>query len=48
MRKFRDYVKELSTDILDNDNVFVELLLAWIGMMLTLLVIFAILGILGG
>lgn len=48
MRKFKDYIRELSTDILDEHNVFVELLLVWIGIMLTSLVILSILGILAG
>ena len=38
------YIKELVTNILDEHNVFVELLLFWIAGMLTLLVFFTFLG----
>ena len=37
------YLKELVIDIMDEHNVFVELLLFWIAGMLTLLVFFSIL-----
>lgn len=40
------YLKKLSDDILDEHNTFVELLLAWIAAMLTLLVIASIVGML--
>ena len=44
MRKFRDYIRELRIDILDEHNVFVEFLLTWIAGCLSLLVLFVILG----
>lgn len=37
------YLKRLSGEILDDRNLFVELLLSWIAGMLTLLAFFAIL-----
>ena len=37
------YLKKLSNDINDDKNVAVELLLFWIGLMLTALVVFSIL-----
>jgi hypothetical protein len=39
----RRYFKKLSRSIRDDNSVFTELLLAWIGTMLTLLVIFSVL-----
>ena len=43
--EMRKYLKKLSDSILDEHNVFAELMLAWIAIMLTLLVILMIVGI---
>ena len=37
------YLKKLSNDIRDDKNVYIELLLFWIGIMLTSIVVIAVL-----
>jgi hypothetical protein len=48
VKGIKKYLRELSIDILDEHNVFVEFTLVWIAGMLTLLVGFIILQILFG
>ena len=40
----RKYLKKLADSIMDEHNVFAELMLAWIAIMLTLLVILMFIG----